>query len=175
MADGQSALLIPVPEAEALVGPWRELYDPSAEVGIPAHITVLYPFVPRDDVDDPLLEALTGHFAQVPAFDYRFPKSDRFPGIIYLAPEPAQRFRTIITDITSRYPAYPPYGGDHADVIPHLTVADRRARLDMVLMDRVERGLARGLPFVARAREVWLMTCRRKRWSRRARFPLRAG
>jgi hypothetical protein len=42
----QSALLLPVPAAEAAVGPYRALLDPSARDGVPAHITVLYPFLP---------------------------------------------------------------------------------------------------------------------------------
>jgi len=40
----ESSLMIVVPEAERLVKPFREKYDPSAAVGVPAHITLLYPF-----------------------------------------------------------------------------------------------------------------------------------
>jgi hypothetical protein len=39
-----TALVILVPEAEALVKAFRERYDPSAAEGMPAHVTVLYPF-----------------------------------------------------------------------------------------------------------------------------------
>jgi hypothetical protein len=38
----QSTLAIIVPEAEALVGPFREVHDPAAQAGIPAHVTVLF-------------------------------------------------------------------------------------------------------------------------------------
>jgi hypothetical protein len=38
----ESALV--VPEAEPLVKPFRDRYDPSAAAGVPAHITLLYPF-----------------------------------------------------------------------------------------------------------------------------------
>jgi len=172
MAEGQSALLIPVPEVEALVGEWRSLYDPSAAAGVPAHITLLYPFVPRSGIDDALLADLRVHFAKVRPFAYRFPAYARFPGIVYLAPEPALPFRRIIADLVARFPDYPPYGGAHDEVVPHLTVADRRDRLDLVLMQRIERGLGPQLPRAAHATEVWLMTERRKRWSRKARFPL---
>lgn len=172
MAEGQSALLIPVPEAERLVGEWRSLYDPSAAVGVPAHITLLYPFVPRTEIGEPLLEELGRLFAGFPPFAYRFPACARFPGVLYLALEPAKPFQRLIADLAARYPDYPPYGGAHERVVPHLTVADLRAQLDIVVMNRVERGIAPGLPFAARASEVWLMTERRRRWSRKARFPL---
>ena len=172
MAEGQSALLIPVPEAEQAVGEWRSLYDPSAAAGVPAHITLLYPFVPRTAVDDDLLEELRAHFADSSPFRYRFPAYARFPGVAYLSPEPSRPFRKMISNLSERYPDYPPYRGIHEDVVPHLTIADRRDRLDMALMQRIERGLAPLLPIEARATEVWLMTERRKRWSRKARFPL---
>ena len=61
------------------------------------------------------------------------------------------------------------------DIVPHLTIADRRERLDLVLMNRVERGIGPGLPIEARAREVWLMTNRRKRWTKKAKFPLKGA
>ena len=41
-----SAVVIPVPEAEAVVGPHRARLDPFAAWGVPAHVTVLAPFVP---------------------------------------------------------------------------------------------------------------------------------
>jgi hypothetical protein len=42
-----SAIIMPVPEVEAVVGPLRLQYDALARLGIPAHITLLYPFVDR--------------------------------------------------------------------------------------------------------------------------------
>ena len=172
MPEGQSALLIPVPEAERAVGEWRSLYDPPAAAGVPAHITLLYPFVPRTDIDDALLEDLRRFFASQKSFAYRFPKLARFPGVVYLAPEPAKPIKRMITALVTLYPDYPPYGGAHDDVVPHLTVADRRDSLDIVLMKRIEQALAPRLPLAARASEVWLMTERRKRWTKKARFPL---
>lgn len=40
----ESALVVLVPEAEALVKSFRDRHDPSAAAGVPAHITLLYPF-----------------------------------------------------------------------------------------------------------------------------------
>jgi hypothetical protein len=41
----ESALLIPVPAAEPTVQRWRERLDPACRLGVPAHVTLLYPFV----------------------------------------------------------------------------------------------------------------------------------
>ena len=45
-----SALIVRVPEAEAeaLAGALRERFDASARVGLPAHITLVCPFVEVD-------------------------------------------------------------------------------------------------------------------------------
>ena len=42
----ETALVIAVPEAEPLVSDWRAQHDWSAQRGVPAHITLLYPFAP---------------------------------------------------------------------------------------------------------------------------------
>jgi hypothetical protein len=41
---GESAIIVPVPAVEPLVSQWRQRFDVSARHGVPAHITVLYPF-----------------------------------------------------------------------------------------------------------------------------------
>jgi len=38
------AIVVLVPEAETLVEPFRKIFDPSAAKGMPAHITINYPF-----------------------------------------------------------------------------------------------------------------------------------
>ncbi|HYT30158.1 MAG TPA: hypothetical protein VEN82_05235, partial [Actinomycetota bacterium] len=51
----RSGILIPVPEAEDLVGAWRARFDPGGGRGVPAHITLLFPFVPASHLTDPIL------------------------------------------------------------------------------------------------------------------------
>jgi hypothetical protein len=43
----QSALIAAVPAVELVVGGWRERDDSAATRGVPAHVTLLYPFVER--------------------------------------------------------------------------------------------------------------------------------
>jgi hypothetical protein len=40
----ESAFAVSVPEAERYVGALRDRFDPTAKLGAPAHITLLYPF-----------------------------------------------------------------------------------------------------------------------------------
>jgi hypothetical protein len=61
----QSALLLAVPAAEAAVGPHRARLDSSALDGVPAHITVLYPFLPPAEIGPDALARLSRLFAGV--------------------------------------------------------------------------------------------------------------
>jgi 2'-5' RNA ligase len=148
----RTALIIAVPEAEALVGDWRERYD-NASLGIPAHVTLLFPFVPSEKVDDILLAELRELFAAQPAFSFSLPRVARFPEVAWLAPEPATPFRRLTELIYSRYPDYPPYEGIHDEIIPHLTVGVG----DAALQDEIEAALTPQLPIHAEARHVTLL------------------
>ena len=64
-----TALVVLVPEAEPVVAAHRLRHDPAAADGVPAHVTVLYPF--RTEPDDTTLEAVAAIAAAVPAFDRR--------------------------------------------------------------------------------------------------------
>jgi hypothetical protein len=56
----QSGLVIVVDEAERVVAPHRLRHDPVAALGVPAHITMLFPFRPHvDDATDELVRSVT--------------------------------------------------------------------------------------------------------------------
>lgn len=63
MIPSESALIVRVPEAEPLVGTFRDRFDPVARLGVPAHITLLYPFEPPADIDVQVLRDLEDLFA----------------------------------------------------------------------------------------------------------------
>jgi 2'-5' RNA ligase len=151
----ESAVLIRVPEAEPLVGEWRRRFDPSVLLGIPAHITVVYPFVPVEDVDAGVQAALRGLFAEVAPCRFELRAPARFPSVLYLKPEPDAALRAIIEGVVGRFPEHPPYGGAFDDLMPHLTVAQSG---DEDLLTRVESELPRGLPVEVDVAEAVLMT-----------------
>lgn len=67
----RSGLIIEVPAAEAAVGDWRRRLDPQALLGAPPHVTVLFPFMPRDEIDAATLEKLRRLLTEVPPFRVR--------------------------------------------------------------------------------------------------------
>ena len=106
----ESALVMLVPEAEPLVKPFRDRYDPSAAAGVPAHITLLYPFRPPGKIDQAMLDGLRGCFQGFASFRFSLAPIRRFPdGVLYLAPDPDEPFRQLVLAIWDRYPETPPY------------------------------------------------------------------
>lgn len=85
-----SALIIKAPEAEPMVGSLRTRFDATSKLGAPAHITILFPFVPPELVTSEVLERLRIIFATVPAFSYTLDSIGRFETTTYLVPTPAE-------------------------------------------------------------------------------------
>lgn len=120
----ESALVVPVPEAEPSVRRHRFRYDSVAVRGVPAHITLLFPFMPPEAITDETLGAVRDVLTRFSTFPFSLTALERFPeGAIYLAPHPADPFVRLTEALVDRFPAYPAYRGAYAEVIPHLTVA----------------------------------------------------
>jgi 2'-5' RNA ligase len=167
----RSGLLVAVPEAEPLVHEWRLRYD-SARLGIPAHITLLFPFVPAEELDEKLLGELRGLFAAQHAISFSLTRLAEFPDqTLWLAPEPSDPFRRLTELIFEHYPDYPPYEGIHEEVIPHLTVTSG----EVSLRDQLDAALTPHLPVHAEAGDVVLLEEQpNEHWRTRERFPLNA-
>lgn len=167
----ETALLVPVREAEPLVRHHRHEFDPVAPLGVPAHVTVLYPFLPPEQVDNDVCDAIADVVDGLHAFEFELRDVRRFPdGVVYLAPEPTAPFVEITAALVARWPDHPPYGGAYDTVIPHLTVAQTNGSAAVAAM---EAELTDGLPIPALADAVWLMEGQPKdRWAIRAVFPL---
>jgi 2'-5' RNA ligase len=164
----ESALIVPVPEAEHSVKDLRVRYDPAALAGIPAHITVLYPFVAPEALNQSILTELAAIFTGVAPFPFTLGSIARFPDVAYLAPHPAEPFSRLTAAIATRWPETPPYGGVYDRVIPHLTVAHTA---DTSTVADIRRKIEPALPISCVARQAWLLTNRGELWAVDQRFP----
>ena len=87
MAKTESALVVLVPEAEPLVRPFRDRFDPSAALGVPAHITLLYPFIEPERIGEDTLGKATECFRGFAPIAFSLTEIRRFPAeTLYLAP-----------------------------------------------------------------------------------------
>jgi 2'-5' RNA ligase superfamily len=149
----RSALIVEVPEAEPAVRDLR-LRHSNAGLGVPAHITVLVPFLPPDRLDDRVRAELRELFAAKAPISFALTSVAEFPDeTIWLTPEPAEPFLELTGLVVDRYPDYPPYEGIHDAVVPHLTVTAGNA----ALRDEVDTSVTPFLPIAAETTEVVLL------------------
>jgi 2'-5' RNA ligase len=168
----ETALLVPVPVAESLVGELRREYDPSAAAGVPAHVTVMVPFLTPKELDVEVIAELRALIGAVPAFGFELAAVGWFGRtVLYLAPEPSEPFVVMTEQIADAF-GTAPYSGDYDDIVPHLTVAHASDGVElMAVADR----LTPGLPLQGWAEEVWLMESDASAWRRRERIALDAS
>lgn len=168
---GESAVVVPVPAVEPHVSSWRERFDSSAAQEMPAHVTVLYPFLPDSSLTPGVLDELRGLCGRLVAFEVEFARTERFPDVLYLAPEPDEAFRELTLAITARWPEAPPYGGVHEDVVPHLTVACA----DDPVLDGIETELVSKLPRAALLTAARLYVFDGASWQPREELPFQGS
>jgi 2'-5' RNA ligase len=123
----ESAFVVLVPEAEACVSELRGRFDASSHIGVPAHVTILVPFMALDQITSTILIHAHAALTQVKSFGFSLSKVGRFPATAYLAPEPAAPFIALTRALAQEFPDFPPFRGEHESIIPHLTVANGHA------------------------------------------------
>ena len=149
----RSALIVPVSEA-SVVDKWRErscAAKPS--LGVPAHITLLFPFVAAPRTDAELVTSLGALVVASERFEFELREARRFPGVLYLSPAPAGPFIPLTEAILARFPAHPPYGGAFDSIEPHL----RSPRGKTPCSTRPRRPCGRSCRIESEAREALLL------------------
>lgn len=151
----ESALLVAVPAAEPAVGRHRARLDEAAWDGVPAHITVLYPFLPPAGIGEPLLASLGSLFGGSASFGFTPDRVGWFgEHVVWLGPRDPAPFSALTNRVFTAFASCPPYAGLHPEVIPHLTIGHVGG--PQVL--RAAAASVRGcLPIEATATEVILM------------------
>jgi 2'-5' RNA ligase len=138
------ALSVPFRDLAPAIDAWRErTCDSKPSHGVPPHVTLLIPAPP--DVD-----RATAALASFGPFEVSFARFGRFPDALWLAPEPDEPFVAMTEALLSRFPDHKPYGGDFAEITPHLTVAQGEE------LSEAEAALEPLLPLRARASSVVL-------------------
>ncbi len=169
----ESAIVIKVPQAESVVGAFRSSLDPSAAWGMPAHVTLLYPFVSPAAIDEYVIQKLAKVMSMYEPFMVEFSHVKWFgEQVLWLAPQPDSAFRSLMTALFDAFPECLPYGGSIEDPTPHLTVADGAS---MERMREVESILCAELPIHASFDAVSVMVGSQQQgtWTTIAELPFR--
>jgi 2'-5' RNA ligase len=127
VADGQlgdsTSLLIPLPGLrQQLRGAARG--RGRHRLGLPPHVTLLYPFVGAPAVTGPLRDRLRKLLSDQPAFETELTTLCSFPGsrTLCLLPAAAEPFARLTDLLHAAFPDHPPYEGRYPVVIPHVAV-----------------------------------------------------
>jgi 2'-5' RNA ligase len=168
----ESALIVEVPAAEPVVRRYRSELDANSSLGVPAHVTVLAPFLPVARLGAAEGDRLRRVFAAVTPFDFRLDRTGWFgTTVLWLGPEDPAPFRDLTDRVFAAFPDFPPFGGQFDDVVPHLTVGFERP---VEILRRAELQIIPALPVAARASAVTLMaeSSPGGSWQTVASFPL---
>jgi len=162
-----SAVIVRVP-VPAAIERIRRTWDFATSLGVPSHVTILYPFLTPDDLDRRARRQLAAIAAHHDPFTVRFERVDRWPAVVFLPPKPSAPFARLIRDVASSFPDYPPYEGAFDEVVPHLTIAENaEAPHDAIAAEAV-----RALPFEHAVSLAVLAETPDGRWHRHWRLPL---
>jgi hypothetical protein len=162
-----TTLIVPVPEAEAAVAGSRSRYDVWARRGVPAHVTVVGPFLETDRIDDAVLARLEGLVCSCPAWSFSLTRVRWLGGAVVLLPDGASEFVELRERLLAEWPGL----RRRRLVGAHVTVARGWSPLTAVWVGRAVR---RQLPIESRAAEVVLVELS-DRSRQLARFPLAAS
>jgi 2'-5' RNA ligase superfamily len=144
-----TTLVVPVPEAERAVAHWRKRYDWSASLGVPAHVTVLGPFLPPDRIGTDVIDRLSTLCSRLPRVKFRLTSVVLLEGVTCLTPDPDEPFRAMSEVLEAEWPEAAP--GAHGRRM-HLTVAR-----DISVFETIGTELAEVVPIEAEARELVLL------------------
>lgn len=168
----ESGLIVCVPEAEALVGKLRERFDASARIGVPAHITVLFPFMPSTGIDASVIRAVRAVVGKARAFEFSLATVGRFATTTYLAPDPPEPFIALTESLFREFPRFPPFAGAFPTVVPYLTVAHGSAADSVLAQAELLAALAARGPVTARCASIALFENATGLWRPTQVFPL---
>ena len=137
-------------------------------------MTALFPFVTPSSIDADVLDRIAAVACASHPFDYLFSRTAWFgDDVLYLAPDDPTPFHDLTALLWTAFPAYPPYGGQFADVVPHLTIGEGAGRDALLDADRSVRAYG---PVTGRAERLTLMAqTPGGRWSYRGRWMLGQG
>lgn len=163
---GATSLLFLVPEAQDLF----DAVGGATPGGIPAHITVLYPFIPPIRATQQTRDELAQLAAETDRFSVTITSLAQYEITTYLDLEPEAPIQALTHHIFDHWPNYPPYGDIDLYIQPHMALAQG------VIPSDVE---ATALPYLPVNAEITHLTMMVRRWSGRwmidSEFPLRTA
>jgi 2'-5' RNA ligase len=119
----ESAVIVRVSLPDAL-DRLRQRCVRDAVLGVPPHVTLLYPFAEPAALTTNIREAVESIAARYDSFSFRLSGPRRWPDTVYATVEPEERLLAIHRDLAVAFPDFPIYGRPGFQLIPHVTIAE---------------------------------------------------
>lgn len=117
-------LIIPPLDVQAFAAPLRSRFAESTFPLVPAHLTLMYPFVGIDEAPD-AEQILRGCCSAIPPFEVELDRYNHFPRVLFLEPSNPDPIIHLYQCIAAGFPDCIAYGGAFGDDLhPHLTIAE---------------------------------------------------
>ncbi|WP_410616138.1 2'-5' RNA ligase family protein [Amycolatopsis sp. lyj-109] len=167
---GTTALVILLPAAEPALTAARRVDPALVRPGLPAHVTVLYPFLPDASLTDEVLAEVRSLAAAVsPPADVQLTDLVVTPRFVALA---APALQAVADAVCARWPEVLPYGGRFGPrPAAHLTVAMGGPA---EALERVAEEVRPLLPLADRAETLQLVALTGHGWEPRLKAPFGA-
>ena len=117
-----SALVIRVELPPALAA-LRLRSDDNAADGVPAHVTLLYPFTEAASLDAGVVDAVASIVGRHAAWSMVLAERRRWPDTLYASVEPEAPVRALQAELAAAFPTLPLYGGAF-EFTPHVTISE---------------------------------------------------
>ncbi len=126
-----AVVIMAPPQVQRFAVPLMRQYSGESLLRVPAHITVLFPFVPQDALDD-ACRTLRDLCADAPPFEVTLDGYGHFPTVVYLKPANPAPIKALFRKIYAAFPDYPPYRGEFGrdEITPHMTVAEFKSEAE---------------------------------------------
>jgi 2'-5' RNA ligase len=144
----------------------RSIVDATS--GVPAHVTLLYPFAEEAQLEPQVFDDVAAIAARHPVLRLTLGEGRRFPDTLYASVEPDGPLRALQAELAAAFPTLPLYGDAFA-FVPHVSIVEGPASTDPRAFDDPAWS---ELPVEQDVDAVDLITGGDGRWATRHRFSL---
>jgi hypothetical protein len=145
-----SNLVLLVPEAQDHCN-WKMPLD--KRLTAPAHITLVYPFIPPQDLSPNVHDELGAFFAGQPSLSFTLRVGWFGREVLLLQPYPETGVVALTERVVERWPEYPYDGGVYDQIEPHLSLAFS----DRSVLDPLAEDIEALTPIAVSATQVTLL------------------
>ena len=163
-----SALILRIQLPPGL-GALRTRHVPDAAEGVPAHVTLLYPFATPASTSVEVLDSVAAIVREHREWSMTLAAQGRWPDALYATVEPDGPVRTLQADLAAAFPMLPLYGDPGVRFEPHVTIVEGPGVADPAVLDDPAWG---ELPAAREVAEIQLIVRERGRWRIATAFPL---